>query len=164
MAENTGSKDGRARVWTFLVYPFESAPENWREILDAECIPWIESPLHNPDPEALNHDEHDYRHHHIELIYSGKKSYDQITEITKKLNATRPFVVNDIRAMTRYFAHLDQPNKQKFSPKEIIAHCGADIKDYLENRSDRYLYIKEMKQYCLDNRKPSIKMIFSCKV
>lgn len=51
MAENKGSKDGRARAWTFIVYP-DSAPENWRDILDSKCIPWVESPLHDPDPNS----------------------------------------------------------------------------------------------------------------
>lgn len=160
MSNNEGSKDGRARAWTFLVYPFESAPDNWRDILDNECVPWIESPLHDPDPDAINIDEHDYRHHHVELLYDGKKSYDQVSEITKKLNATRPFVVNDIRAMTRYFAHLDQPNKQHFSAKDIIPHCGADLKDYLTNKSDKYFYIKQMKQYCLDNKIMEFAVLF----
>ena len=31
-----------------MVYP-ESAPENWREILDETRMRWIESPLHDRD-------------------------------------------------------------------------------------------------------------------
>lgn len=151
MGENKGTKDGRARVWTFLVYPYESAPDNWREIIDNECVPWVESPLHDPDPDSLNENEHDYRHHHIEIIYSSLKSYNQVEEITKKLNATRPFVVNDVRSMTRYFAHLDHPDKQQFSPSEIISHCGADINAYLISMADRYEYIAEMQQFIIDN-------------
>ena len=50
---NVGSKDGRARAWTFLVYP-DSAPENWRDILDTTvCVPWVESPLHDPDGSSI---------------------------------------------------------------------------------------------------------------
>ena len=30
MGENKGSKDGRARAWTFIVYP-DSAPSNSKE-------------------------------------------------------------------------------------------------------------------------------------
>ena len=46
MAKN--KKDVRARTWTFILYP-ESAPENWRYILDGYHIPWVESPLHDKD-------------------------------------------------------------------------------------------------------------------
>lgn len=38
----------KGRDWAFIVYP-ESAPENWREILDDTHIRWIESPLHDKD-------------------------------------------------------------------------------------------------------------------
>ncbi|WP_225354628.1 Rep family protein, partial [Ligilactobacillus murinus] len=41
-------KDDRARTWTFIVYP-ESAPENWRDLLDEYHVPWVESPLHDKD-------------------------------------------------------------------------------------------------------------------
>ena len=34
----------KGRDWTFIVYP-ESAPENWREILDETHLRWIESPF-----------------------------------------------------------------------------------------------------------------------
>lgn len=63
------SKDQRARMWTFVVYP-ESAPENWRDILSDYHIPWVESPLHdkdvNPDGEVKK------AHWHIILFFDGK--------------------------------------------------------------------------------------------
>lgn len=148
---NVGSKDGRARAWTFLVYP-DSAPENWRDILDTTvCVPWVESPLHDPDGASPDPDEHRKKHWHIELMYDGLKSYNQVLKVTKNLNATIPKVVHNLRSLTRYFLHLDQPSKQQFELDQIISHCGADIKDYLINRSDKYFYVKEMCQFVLDN-------------
>lgn len=44
-------KDGRTRNWTFVLYP-DSAPDNWRQILDDKHIEWIESPLHDKDVNA----------------------------------------------------------------------------------------------------------------
>lgn len=38
----------KTRAWTFIVYP-DSAPDNWRDILDELHIPWVESPLHDKD-------------------------------------------------------------------------------------------------------------------
>lgn len=151
MEGNKGSKDGRARGWTFLVYP-DSAPENWRDLLDSICVPWTESPLHDPDLGSLDPDEHRKPHWHIALTFEGLKSYDQVKEMIKGLNCTIPKVIHNLRSLIRYFAHMDQPSKQQFSPNEIITHCGMDIKDYLINKSDKYFYIKEMQQFILDNR------------
>ncbi|WP_438765663.1 Rep family protein, partial [Enterococcus sp. AZ186] len=81
------TKDDRTRNWTCVIYP-ESAPENWREILDDMCIPWVESPLHdkdvNPDGEIKK------SHWHVLLMFGSNKSYEQVKEITSKLNAPNP--------------------------------------------------------------------------
>lgn len=147
---NSTTKDSRARVWTFLIYP-SSAPDNWREILDSKAIPWVESPLHNPDKDSINKDERDHRHHHCLLSFEGKKSQEQVENIIKELNSTLPFVVDSPRSMVRYFAHLDQPEKEKFAPSDIIFHCGYDCKDYLVQSQDKYLYVDEMMTYIKDN-------------
>ena len=44
--QKSTTKDGRYRQWTIVVYP-ESAPENWRNLLNGQT--WIESPLHDKD-------------------------------------------------------------------------------------------------------------------
>ena len=44
----TKSSDNRARIWAAVVYP-DSAPENWRQLLDDLHIEWVESPLHDRD-------------------------------------------------------------------------------------------------------------------
>ncbi|MGQ7458465.1 Rep family protein, partial [Streptococcus suis] len=41
----------KGRDWTFIVYP-ESAPSNWREILDETHMRWVEFPLHDKDVNA----------------------------------------------------------------------------------------------------------------
>lgn len=80
-------KDNRTRNWTFVVYP-ESAPDNWREIIDEYHTPWIESPLHdkdvNPDGEIKK------AHWHVMMMFPTNKSYDQIREITMKLRSPNP--------------------------------------------------------------------------
>ena len=85
MAKN--KKDVRARTWTFVAYP-ESAPENWRDILDGYHIPWVESPLHdkdvNPDGTVKK------AHRHVILLFDGKKSFEQVKDITDALNAPIP--------------------------------------------------------------------------
>lgn len=135
-----GAKDGRYRNWALLVYP-ESAPENWKELLDAECIPWVCSPLHDADVWAPDDErqcaEHTAgtpkkAHWHVALMLSGKVGVDRIKAIADKLCAPYPKPINDIRAMVRYFAHLDSPEKHQYNVDDIEAHCGADVFRYLQ--------------------------------
>lgn len=139
------AKDERTRNWTFVVYP-ESAPENWREIIDEFHVPWVESPLHdkdvNPDGELKK------SHWHVMMMFSSKKSYAQIREITMQLSSPNPQKVANAKGMVRYFAHLDNPEKYQYSKNEIIAHGGAEISPYLSvTTAERYELINEMMEF-----------------
>lgn len=134
--------DSRSRTWTFVVYP-ESLPTNWRDILDSQHIKWIEGPCHdkdtNPDGEIKK------SHIHLILIFNSKKSFNQVLEISKKLNSPVPQKVADISGMVRYLVHMDNPEKYQYSPKDIREHGGADVMGYLtSSRSDKTRVIAEM--------------------
>lgn len=142
-------KDNRKRNWTVVVYP-ESAPENWREILDDEHIEWVESPLHDKD---INPDGSTKKPHwHIMLLFNGNKSYEQIKEITDKINAPIPKYVQSVRAMARYFAHLDNPEKVQYAVSKIRGHGGVDLAELLKpTASSRYEMIADMVEYIKRN-------------
>lgn len=140
-------KDDRTRNWTMVVYP-ESAPGNWREILDSLHVPYLVSPLHdkdvNPDGEVKK------AHWHVVLVFENKKSYHQIKEIADKLNAPIPQKVESLRGMVRYLVHTDNPEKYQYSREDIENHGVDDIDKYFETAStDRAIlmaiirYIKE---------------------
>ncbi|MCC4361945.1 replication protein [Limosilactobacillus reuteri] len=141
-------KPERTRNWTFIVYP-ESAPENWRSILDDYHVQWIESPLHdrdvNPDGTIKK------AHWHILILYDGVKSYDQVKTLTDKLNSPIPKRCESARGLVRYMIHMDNPEKYQYQRSAIVGHCGADVESYFEmtttNRLDK---LKEMAQYILD--------------
>lgn len=141
-AEKSSSPDCRARNWTALVYP-DSAPENWRDILDNACVPWVESPLHCYDVEETG--ELKKAHTHIQICFSGMKSYSQVKNLIEPLHGSIPKIVNDSRSLTRYFCHLDQPSKYQYPLSELVGHCGFDVSEYLKpTSSQRYAYIREM--------------------
>lgn len=122
-------KDNRARTWTFIVYP-ESVPNNWREFLDSYHIPWVESPLHDKD---VNPDGTIKKPHwHVILMFDGKKSYEQIKEITDSLNAPVPQKTANPKGLIRYLIHMDNPEKYQYSREDIVCHSGADIDQYFE--------------------------------
>ena len=143
--KSSGNKEQRTRNWTFVLYE-DSAPENWRDILDEQFLEWVESPWHDKDVNADG--EPKKKHKHILLMFGGVKSYEQVKEITDKLNAPIPQRCHNAKAMVRYMAHLDNPEKAQYDVSEIIPHGGVDLAELLRpSSSERYTLIKEMIDY-----------------
>lgn len=147
--KSSGNSESRTRNWTFVVYP-ESAPENWRNILDDLHIEWVESPLHDKD---LNGDGQPKKPHiHVGVFFAGNKTYEQVKEITDSLNCPIPQRCHSARALVRYMAHLDNPEKAQYSPSDIKGHGGVDVADMLRPASsERYTLISEMIAYVKNN-------------
>lgn len=144
MAEKK-STDNRTRTWSFVLYE-DSAPENWRDVLDDMHIEWIESPWHDKDVNANG--EPKKKHKHILLLFQGKKSYEQIKEITDELQQPIPQRCHNAKALVRYMAHMDNPEKAQYSPSDIIAHGGVDLAEMLRpSSSERYSIIRDMIDY-----------------
>lgn len=147
----TGKKtrDERVRNWGFIVYP-DSAPENWRDLLDDLHVEWVESPLHEFD--TNENGECKKAHWHVLIMFEGKKSYTQAKEIADMVNAANPQVVHSVKGNVRYMAHLDNPEKYQYSPSAIRVHGGADLTDLLKpTRSARHEMIAEMIDFVDDN-------------
>lgn len=141
--------DTRTRTWSFIIYE-DSAPSNWIDILDEEHIEWVESPWHDRDINANG--EPKKKHKHILLLFQGKKSYEQIKDITDKLNAPIPQRCHNAKALVRYMAHLDNPEKAQYSVSDIKAHGGVDLADMLRpSSSERYTIIRDMISYVKSN-------------
>ncbi len=144
-----GNKESRCRNWTIVIYP-DSAPENWRDIIDEGHIEWVESPLHDAD---MNADGTPKKPHiHVLLMFGGVKAYEQVLEFIKPLNCPIPQRCHNAKAIVRYFAHLDNPEKAQYSIKDIKSHGGVDVSDLLRpNASERYELIKEMSFWIIEN-------------
>jgi len=143
--KSTTTKDERTRNWTFVVYP-ESAPTNWRDILEEQHIQWVESPLHDKD---TNEDKTPKKPHwHVLLLHPGKKSFDQIKSLTDSLNAPIPQKVANAKGLVRYMVHMDNADKYQYDKSMIIGHGGVDVAEYLKpTSSTRYQLIKDMMDY-----------------
>lgn len=139
---NQNNSNVRTRNWTIIIYP-DSAPENWRDIIDEEHIEWIESPLHDKD---INPDgTPKKKHYHVLLLFGGVKSYEQVLDFIQPLNCPIPKRVHNAKALVRYMAHLDHPDKEQYNVSKIAAHGGVDIYELLKaNSSEKYTIIKEM--------------------
>lgn len=143
----TTKKDTRTRNWAFVLYP-ESAPEDWREQLQSMLVPGYISPLHADDVNADG--EAKKAHHHVLLLFAGKKSFEQVQEITDQLNAPRPEPCKDIRAYARYLCHLDNPEKAQYPPSDVINLGGADYMERIKSAADTDTALNEMMDWCLE--------------
>lgn len=140
----------KGRDWTFIVYP-ESAPANWRTILDETHLRWIESPLHDKDANADG--EAKKEHYHILLIFDGPVTEKQVLKIIEPLNTPIPKKVGSSRGLVRYMAHLDNPEKFQYPIDEIIGHNGADVAEYFKlTATNKLTVMKDMINYIYENR------------
>jgi len=135
-------KDTRAKNWSIILYP-ESAAATWRDILDDWHIEWVESPLHDNDLDATG--EVKKAHWHILLMFGSLKAYEQVRELTDQLNSPSPQKCHNSKALVRYMAHLDNPDKAQYNVSDIKGHGGVDVSELLRpSSSERYSLIKEM--------------------
>lgn len=122
-------KNVKKRNWAFILY-LDSAPQNWRDILQETGALFAISPYHDKD---INADGSLKKpHYHIIMCYDGPTSYNVVRRITESVNATIPQPLEQIRGYYRYFTHKDNPEKFQYSESDITTINGFDINNYIE--------------------------------
>lgn len=145
----------KSRGFTGLVYPdSKKLPDNWKEKLEESLMSFLISPLHEPDP-ITDLEKHSIEfkkpHYHI-LYHAGNtvppKSVRETFEKDFPWMVLPPndnyFMVGSIRNLSRYFLHLDQPNKQQFGtkPQELLTNINSfplDLEKELSKKDKRKL-------------------------
>lgn len=146
MAEEKQALDPRSSIWTFIIYPGDSAPEDWEDKVKSWNIPGFISPLHVPDQEAAK------PHRHVMLIFGTLKSVKQVKQFASELNGTQPFIVHDKAGYSRYLIHLDSPDKQQWTPEQlaedpVICLAGMNYNTFLLDTEDPFNVIKEIEAW-----------------
>lgn len=97
----------RKDYWLFEFYP-DSAPENWREIINGWLVDCLVSPLHDSD---VNEDGTPKKPHwHGILFFDSVKSFEQVQELVAPLNGPIPIIPKGTkRNCARYLCHLNNP-------------------------------------------------------
>lgn len=136
-------KGTRHRGWVFLVYP-ESAPENWRELLEVEQVPCLVSPLHDQDENADGTPKKP--HHHVLALWDNPTTYESAKALADlvggvippknpKPGTPKPWV-QSTRAAARYLCHLDNADKAQYSPDQVLQMNGAEFFDIIASAAD----------------------------
>ena len=142
-------KKSRTRNWNFILYP-ESAPENWRKLLDETHVEIVVSPLHDKD---VNEDGTPKKaHHHITFMSPTDKTYEQVEELTSSLNATIPIKCLSVKGSIRYMVHKDNPEKHQYNWSDIVCYGGANLTSLCAATSTERLQIqKDIINFIRDN-------------
>lgn len=140
--------DRRARNYATVVYP-ESAPENWLQIVGEWKIATFVSPLHDMDVNPTG--EVKKEHHHVIVMFEGKKSEEQVKELFDQIGGVGCEVVQSIRGYARYLCHLDNPEKAQYGEEGVLCFGGADYAATIGLAIDKYKCIKEMVEFCVTN-------------
>ena len=122
----------KSRFFTGIVFE-DSAPEDWRDELENSLGMWLISPLHEPDVQTPEEEEFNglspklfKRHWHVMYCHgntigwkAAKELFPDWVFVHKDPNK---FMVSASRNLSRYFLHMDQPEKQQFEgdPFELL--------------------------------------------
>lgn len=119
----------KKRYWTFVLYP-ESAPNDWRDILQRTGLEIAVSPLHDKDKDPTGGPKKP--HYHIILCYEGPTTGGAVKRLTDDLGQPIPLPVDSVRGLYRYFTHKDNPDKYQYDEREITTLNGFDISTYAD--------------------------------
>ena len=174
------SRDKKARGWGFIYYPETPDDASIFDLIESTHMPCLLSPLHDSDvwnstDEAKN-PEHKAGtlkkpHYHGMWLFDGPARSSQAASLCEVFGDHCPphyEAISSIPSMTRYFVHLDNPDKYQYSIDDIQAFNGATIclikpltpeeksavvKDSLawcrDNHCTEY---SDLVNYCLDKR------------
>lgn len=141
-------KGERTRNWMFIMYP-DSAPENWRDILNDQHVQIAVSPLHDRDVNATG--EPKKPHWHVVLAYESVKTKEQVQEVADALNATEVKKVQSLSGMLRYLTHMDNPEKAQYDKDDIISFGGMDVQNIILTSSDKVLMLEQIMNWIDEN-------------
>lgn len=133
-------KDKRSNKWAFLIYE-ESAPTNYRDILEHMHIPYILSPWHDQDVDQLT-GEIKKSHKHGALFFDSLKSYSQVSELIQhQLKAPNHIeIIMSPKGMFDYFIHASNPDKTPYDINDIESGCGFDLNQFLLEQNQSQIF------------------------
>jgi len=139
----------RTRNWAFVFYPGDSAPDNWREIIDEWRVPCAVSPLHDKDK---NPDETDKKaHRHGAIAFDGIKTRDQVLELVAPLGVKNVIKLNSLVGYLRYLVHMDNPEKVQYDINEVEVFGGLNYRGIIETASDKAAALQDIMDFIDEN-------------
>lgn len=115
----------RAKSYSFIAYAENMDIDKIRNYIETMHYCAAISPLHSPesDNETVLKP-----HYHVVITFPNPRVCDSVRdEFRAVANIAQPQRVGDIRAMTRYLTHMDNPDKEQFSKRpELFGNYQYD--------------------------------------
>lgn len=142
------TKEARTRNYATVVYP-ESAPADWKIILQEQCVPAFISPLHDKDINSNGVIKKP--HHHIMIMFEGLKTKKQAGAVFSAIGGVGIEPIKCPKAYARYLCHLDNLDKEHYSIDDVVSLSGADYDSMVSSAPDKYTAISEIIDFCTMN-------------
>lgn len=149
MTENKTRGAGRSNNWATIVYP-ESAPENWKQLLDDMHLDALISPLHDEDFNPNG--EPKKKHWHVLVKFPSVQSQNQAKVVFEQFGGVGTERIANFRNYARYLCHLDNPDKARYQENDVIALGTLSYFDIISVPDDKYQVIGEMIDFCEVNK------------
>ena len=130
----------KKRHWAMVLYP-ESAPKNWRELLQQTGLQCAISPLHDRDINPTGDPKKS--HYHVIMSYSGPTTFNNVKSLTDSLFQPIPIALDQVRGYYRYLTHMDNPEKAQYNECDISTLNGFNIADFVDLTRSELLHIKK---------------------
>ena len=119
----------KSRGWLTLVYP-ESVKYDWIQILEDIGQQAIISPLHDSD---INQGTYELKkpHYHVLLLWDGPTTEKNAKGVISLIGGVGCFACMSVRGSTRYFCHLDNPDKFPITINIIFFYIIENLKYYI---------------------------------
>lgn len=142
--------DNRKRAFAFELY-LDSCADDWMEQLKDTHLKILVSPLHDKCKKKDGTPKKP--HYHIEVLYDGKKSVDNVLDDFAGVGIANDYieVVASARGYARYLCHLDDPDKYQYDVNDVIALGGVDYFKLIAGVDDKYAIFKEMVVWIVKN-------------
>lgn len=139
------AKSRRSRIFTSVVYP-DSVVDDWLIKLKESTLECYVSPLHDSDLNPTG--EKKKPHWHVIICFDSVKSIDQARDFFEKINGVGCDIVLSKRGYLRYFCHLDNPEKCRYSVNDVLCFGGGDYMSLIESSADKYISMMEIEKFC----------------
>ena len=123
------SRDQYGAWWWFVLYE-DSAPADWRNLLNGMHIAYVVSPYHdhdeNPDGTPKK------PHYHILMKFDTNWMFKDVKKITDMLRQPEPERALNPVGTARYLTHMDNPEKYQYSAEKIEEHNGLTMRSIVK--------------------------------
>lgn len=142
----------KKRNWGFIMYP-DSAPAEWKSILESTGLKIAVSPLHDKDlkevPEVeetlnveLKSGAFKKAHWHVLLHFDGPTTLNVVSGISSSVCGSVPIPVQSLKGSYEYLSHKNNPEKAQYKFDDIILLNGFRIESLAELSSDDIALLK----------------------